>query len=570
KPGKALDAAYESLRLAVQAAWPERGEGDHSSLDRIIDEGLTPQVVTDEERWRPLHWCLEVPDVMTASRSRLRPGFDAIIGNPPFLGGQKLTGALGTDVRDWFVHALAGGQRGSADLVAYFFLRARRLLAERGTLGLIATNTIAQGDTREVGLDRLVDAGFTITRAVQSRSWPAHSANLEYAAVWGAVGPVADDVPRVCDDVAVTRISTLLEPEGRVTSRPTRLAENVGVAFQGCIVLGMGFVLEPDEASAWIDEDPRNTEVLFPYLNGEDLNSRPDTSPRRWVIDFFDRTETAASAYELPFGRLVERVKAERQKVARKAVRDRWWQYEAKRPTMRKAITELDEVLAIARVSKTVMPVRVARGMVMSEQLVVFATGSFGDQAVLSSSLHQAWAIKYGSGMRNDPRYTPSDVFETFARPELNPELERVGRVLDDERREVMLRRDLGLTRLYNLVNDPALPDTVDPDVARMRAIHCELDEVVAAAYGWGDVPLEHGFHTYRQMTRWTVSPAARVELLDRLLEENHRRAATQTTAPPPPAADEEPGNFGDGLQRRAAGRATGSLLIADEEPGDA
>ena len=106
--------------------------------------------------------------------------------------------------------------------------------------------------------------------------------------------------------------------------------------------------------------------------------------------------------------------------------------------------------------------------------------------------------------------------------------------MLDDERREIMLRRDLGLTRLYNLVNDPGLPDAVDPDVARMRAIHCELDVVVVAAYGWGDVALDHGFHTYRQMTRWTVSPAARVELLDRLLEENHRRASLQDGAPPP------------------------------------
>ncbi len=95
-----------------------------------------------------------------------------------------------------------------------------------------------------------------------------------------------------------------------------------------------------------------------------------------------------------------------------------------------------------------------------------------------------------------------------------------------------MLRRELGLTKLYNLVNDPDLPDSSDPDVARMREIHVELDHAVMAAYGWSDVPLDHGFHTYRQMTRWTVSPTARVEILDRLLEENHRRAALQGAAP--------------------------------------
>lgn len=211
---------------------------------------------------------------------------------------------------------------------------------------------------------------------------------------------------------------------------------------------------------------------------------------------------------------------------------------------MRKAIADLDEVLVIALVSKTVMPMRVPTGQVFSHALGVFATDSFGDQAVLSSSLHQTWAITYGSTLETRVRYTPSDVFETFPRPDPSPDLEHIGRVLDEERREIMLRRDVGLTKLYNLVNNPALPNAVDVDVARMRAIHRELDEVVVDAYGWSDVPLDHGFHTYRQMTRWTVSPAARVELLDRLLEENHRRAALQDGAPPP--VDDDPADTTD------------------------
>ncbi len=172
------------------------------------------------------------------------------------------------------------------------------------------------------------------------------------------------------------------------------------------------------------------------------------------------------------------------------------------------------------------MPVRAPTGPVFSHATVVIASDSFADQAVLSSSIHQIWVIRYGSAMRNDPRYTPSDVFAPFPRPRATGELDRVGRVLDVERREIMLRRDLGLTKLYNLVNDPEIQS--DPDVERMREIHVELDEAVMDAYGWSDVPLNHGFHTYRQMQRWTVCPEARVEILDRLLEENHRRAALQ------------------------------------------
>ncbi len=99
-----------------------------------------------------------------------------------------------------------------------------------------------------------------------------------------------------------------------------------------------------------------------------------------------------------------------------------------------------------------------------------------------------------------------------------------------------MLGRKLGLTDLYNLINDPEL---IDPEIAHLRQIHAEIDNLVMAAYGWEELALDHGFHTYRQMSRWTVSPTARVEILDRLLKENHRRAATHGEAPPPADAAE-------------------------------
>ena len=395
-----------------------------------------------------------------------------------------------------------------------------------GTLGLIATNTVAQGDSREVGLDAMVAAGFTITRAIQSRSWPAASANLEYAAVWGTRGGVAQSVPRFADDIAVRRVSTLLEAQGRAEGKPVRLAENSGLAFQGCIVLGMGFVLEPDEAQEWIAADARNAEVLFPYLNGEDLNSRPDSSPSRWVIDFGTREENEAATYGLPFQRVRELVRPERAKVKIAYRRDNWWRFAAWAPSMRKAIADLSEVLVIARVSKTVMPMRVPTGQVPSEACVVFASDSHAAQAVLSSTLHRTWAITYGSTLETRVRYTPSDVFETFPLPPSTQRLAAAGRTLECDRREVMLRRNLGLTNLYNLIDDPAVQQ--DPDVARLRDIHVEIDEATVEAYGWDDLRLSHGFHSYRQVERWFVSAPDRVETLDRLLLENQRRATTR------------------------------------------
>jgi MmeI, target recognition domain len=411
-------------------------------------------------------------------------------------------------------------------------------LQRNGTLGLVATNTVAQGDTREVGLDAMVADRFTITRAIQSRSWPASSANLEYAAVWGTLGPVAGAVPRLADDVPVSRISTLLESVGRAEGNPTRLAENAGIGFQGCIVLGMGFVLDVAEAQEWIATDPRNAEVLFPYLNGEDLNQRPDCSPSRWVIDFNDRNEAEASKYVLPFARVLEQVKPERMKNNRKVYRDYWWQYAEKRPAMRRAIADLDEVLVIARVSKSVMPMRVPTGQVFHEKAVVFATDSYAIQAVLSSSVHQLWAIKYGTTMRIDPTYTPDLVFGSLPIPEISDPLQAAGRTLDVERRKIMLRRAVGLTKLYNLVNDPEIRDG---DIDQLRRIHVELDREVLDSYGWPDIDPSHGFHSYRHMTRWSVNSAARVEILDRLLEENQCRVEREQRSKRAPSRVEIP-----------------------------
>jgi hypothetical protein len=250
--------------------------------------------------------------------------------------------------------------------------------------------------------------------------------------------------------------------------------------------------------------------------------------------------EERAREYHLPYQRLLERVKPDRAKKS-KAVREApWWLFYRARPALRKAIASLDEVIVVAKVSKTVMPIRVPTGQVFSDKVIVFSTASYTDQADLSSSMHQMWVIKYSATMRTDVSYSPSDVFVTFPRPASTDRLVEIGRTLDAERREIMQDRGLGLTKLYNLVNDPDIGDSADADVARMREIHVELDQAVMDAYGWSDVPLEHGFHTYRQMRRWTVSPAARVEILDRLLAENLKRAEAQGEAPPP--ADDEDG----------------------------
>lgn len=533
KPGKKLDEAYENLRHAVGQAMPvDESPGDSEWLDRIVDQGLTPTVVTDYDRWQPLHWCLEVPDVMQHG------GFDAVIGNPPFLGGTKLSGALGGNLRDWFVHQISRSTPGHVDLVAYFLLRAAALAQASGAIGLIATNSIAQGDTRMVGLAHLLDGGFTITRSIQSRPWPAATASLEFAGVWGAPHALVDGVTRTADGVQVAKINSLLEPAGRIDGAALRLKENSSRAFLGCYLLGTGFLVDEPKAREWINANPENSAILRPYLSGEGLNSSVQFNDLPWVVDFNERGQSECEYFDEPWLHLCREVRPGRlAKNAEKYPRmvNEWWKYWNTRPALRAAIEPLEHVIVQARVSRTLVPLLLENRFVFNEKLVVFATDSFADLAVLTSSIHQLWVVKYGTTLRADPTYTPKTCFEPFPRPCATVVLNEVGRSLHERRSEVMLRRKLGLTKLYNLVNDPGYNDT---DIALLRQMHVEIDHSVMAAYGWEDVSLDHGFHTYRQMRRWTVSPEARVEILDRLLEENHRRAALQGDAPPP-AEDE-------------------------------
>ena len=284
---------------------------------------------------KPFHWPLEFPEVFMQ-----RGGFDAIVGNPPFIGGRRIRSTLGDGYFDWLTKVLFPGTSGNADLCAFFFLRDFHLLATNGCFGLLATNTIAQGDTRGVGLEKLTQLGCTIPQAVPSRKWPG-SANLEVAHVWLRKGKWSG--PFVLDGKTVVGISAFLSESATELATPQTLVANDDKSFQGAVVLGTGFILEPEAAQSLITNDARNKAVLRLYLNGEDVTSRPDQSASRWIINFFDwpmDRQSAPAGYSGPvasdythcFNIVTDRVKPERQRSNRKVYRERWWIYAERQP----------------------------------------------------------------------------------------------------------------------------------------------------------------------------------------------------------------------------------------------
>ncbi|MDP9389479.1 MAG: hypothetical protein M3Q48_16580 [Actinomycetota bacterium] len=522
-----LDSQTERIRTALD---DDRPAIERDAALAVLHDVATGWLRTDlpDEPPMPwdrqcLHWPLAFPEVFLAEG---RTGFDATVANPPFLGGKRISGANGVAYREHLVAAIASGATGNADLAAYFLLRMCDL---SGSVGSLATNTISQGDTREVGLDRLAAAGWTIHRAVKSEPWP-NEASLEIAKVWLRNG---DWCGVRSLNGSVRMISASLEPARRVTGNPERLATYAGKSFQGSVVVGMGFVLAPDDACRLIASDGRNAEVVKPYLNGADLNEDPEQRPSRWVINFFDWPLERAQKYPACFEVVERLVKPERARVNRHTHRDKWWIFGDKRPALYATIASVNRVLAIALTSKTVLPAFEPTNQVFSHMCGVFVYDDDGHFGLLSSAFHWWWALTYASTLETRIRYTPSDVFETFPQPEpqSGPRWDAIdvaGRDLNEFRADLMIRTNLGLTKTYNRVHDP---DEQHPDILRLRELHVVLDHAVRDAYGWSDLELDHQHWETPQGMRFTVGPAAKDELLDRLLELNHERYAAEVAA---------------------------------------
>ena len=670
-----------------------------------------------------------------------------------------------------WLKAMHQGSHGNADLVAHFFRRAFALMRGNGAFGLIATNTIAQGDTRATGLRFICENGGEIYRARRRLKWPGlaavvvsvlhvakgrfpvatakrlegeaasdHGAGILSAGLFpdakrldgeaapdhGAGASSAGSLPgtkRLDGEAASDHRSTPLPAssfsgtkrlDGRAVETitaflfhrgghgdPARLATNAGRSFQGSIVLGMGFTFDDTdrkgvasplaEMRRLIEKDPRNREVIFPYIGGEEVNTSPIHAHHRYVINFRDwplrregdgelrediggsregagelraeaddeprrylshredggnqrasgwhgrtratssvgircagrtagrqrasgrhgRTRATSSVSIRRTGRTAgkqrasgrhgqmratggigirytgktagnpgqtrtrsggaklrrqpivphdypepvaadwpellviveERVKPERLAQKDKGGKRQWWQYLRPRPELHVAITGLKRVLAISRIGQHAAFTFLPNDRVYAETTIIFPFDTHATFCALQSRPHELWARFFGSSMKDDLRYTPSDCFETFPFPEhweTHPALEAAGKAYYDFRAALMVRNDEGMTRIYNRFHDP---DETDPDIAELRALHTAMDRAILDAYGWNDIPTdceflldyaidEEEWSRRKKPYRYRWPDAIRDEVLARLLALNAERAeAERTTA---------------------------------------
>ena len=494
----------------------------------------------------PFHWPLEFPEVFEGDN----PGFDAFVGNPPFLGGTRISTNYGSEFLDWLTTTFEDtGNR--TDLVAYFFRRAFNYLRDGGTMGFIATNTIAQGDTREGGLRWIRQNGGIIYDARRRYPWPG------LAAVIVSVIHISKRLFRdvsLLDGNVVDTITAFLFSNGPDRS-PQPLNENANTSFEGFKLGGQGFLFaDGDDACTplhirdqLIAKDARNAAVIFPYVGGEDINSDPQHESSRYVINFgavpLEQAEKWPDLIEI----VREKVKPIRDKANRDSHRLRWWQFAEVRPGLVRATNGLSRVLVIARVTQHSIFAWLPKGIVFSEGLVVFPVDRDSFFAVMQSRIHEAWARFFASSLGDGLRYTPTDCFETFPFPagwETNAALDDIGRRYHEHRAAMMKRtvgtkKPEGLTATYNRFHDV---NDRTPAVVELRALHAAMDRAVLDAYGWQDLRPVYDYRVQLdERVRYTWDDDTRDEVLARLLELNRQRASTATPEADAPDAATKP-----------------------------
>jgi hypothetical protein len=401
------------------------------------------------------------------------PKANAIIGNPPFHGDRHLRRILGPEYVEWLKTKFGVGVK---DLCVYWFRQAHDNLAQGGRAGLVGTNSISQNRARSASLDFILAAGGTITNAVSTQDWPGEAAVDVSIVNWIKA---KHSSAAYLDGVQVDAVTASLRPAKEpIPETASLLPGNRGRAFFGPIPRSKGFIISEHEANELLADD-RNRAVVRPYLTSKDIAESPSQDPRRWVIDFGLMPLETAMHYPEALKIVRSRVKPECDSDPERA--RRWWQFWNPRPGLRAALAPLERYIAGTRHGVRFYYVWCDPWTMASDATVVFAFSDYFSLGVLSSSAHIRWGALQGSTLEDRDRYTPRTSFGTFPWPaasaEARTEIAEIARSLVTRRSDICAEEQIGLTKLYNLMEEGAFVD--------LRELHRQLDTAVVAAYGW-------------------------------------------------------------------------------------
>ncbi|HNN91573.1 MAG TPA: class I SAM-dependent DNA methyltransferase [Pseudomonadota bacterium] len=442
------------------------------------------------------------------------PVVEFVVGNPPFLGNKLMSDVL----RPAYVAAIREAfpdVPGSADLVMYWWARCADFirLGRLRRFGLVTTNSITGKFNRQVVANALEQKGIRLSYAIADHPWYDEGAAVRIAMTVGTVhsSPDSSTVGIVQDETrtgahelehiqivekAAPQIHADLTAGARMASaRP--LHSNQGVCFQGITLVGEGFRL--DEGQIEKLGVTKSSPVLKRYIIGRDLVQKEE---RRWVIDFHGLSlDEARSQYPTLLEHVIREVKPQRDAQNDRQRREKWWLFGRSGADLRGALKDVPRFIATSRTAKHRLFSFLSATTLPDTKVVAIAVDDSSLLAVLSSRVHEAWAMRAGGwlGVGNDSTYNHVECFGQFPFPELDAQgrlkLTRLGEALDAHRKaRQQAHPELALTDMYNVlaklragqalnaaeqqIRDQGLIDT-------LRQLHDDIDRATLAAYGW-------------------------------------------------------------------------------------
>lgn len=398
---------------------------------------------------------------------------DAIIGNPPFLGGKHMRTALGDEYIDKVFKHFPDVK--DVDFCAYWFRLADNHLGEKGRAGLVGTNSVSQGKSRTAALDYITQNNGYIHEAVSTQPWSG-AAKVHVSIVnWSKEKPKS----YYLDNVIVSQINSSLQASIDV-AKAVRLKANLNKCFQGVSPVGKGFIITEQQVKEWMEANLKNKEILKLLSDATSLAKNIYGMPERWIIDFNDMSIEQASNYQLAFEQVKNIVKLERDENRRDSRRINWWKFGENAPKMRREITSLSYYFTVPRVSKWFIFIPAQLNWLPSDSTTVVASDDFYILGILTSKIHRLWVKAQSSTLEDRTRYTHNTCFETFPFPQKadNKLIDKIrvkAQELHEYRSKQMEAKQWGITTLYNkFFKEPT---------SQLYKLHQQLDQLVMQAY---------------------------------------------------------------------------------------
>lgn len=522
KSAASLERGLASLSIQAGQAF----NNETSALGVIearAKHSLGVDLPTTKSTRTPFHWPLEFPEVFVRHRS----GFDAFVGNPPFIGNRLWKGTLGERLQ-WQCQMILGSAPGKIDLCVVFHRRAVDLIRQEGCYGLLATSNIAEGSAITVGLGVVAQQG-EIYFSRKAMPWPGTAA-VDVAIVcfrkgfWNGV--------RNADGTDCPRIGARLEPECGDVWEPKELP-NETFSFEGVNnSKGLAFVITDE--SPWFERlRSEANSLLRPYITGDDITSSALTRLERWALDIADRDlDEIRITWPEAYRFLMEEGLPTRTKEALKSYKgliDRWWQFWNHRADLMRRLRKRKTFVAFSKVTKYPICMPAPSDWIYTNKVLLIEESRSDFHAICLSSLFRGWVEAFSGGkLEGRLQISITESVNKYPLPTLTVSDEGVSAAADFNNLAVKYssENECGLTDVMNAVHTPS---NEDPTVVELRDLLATVDAQVVAAYGWTDLEIIYDFRHFtggsaNDPWRWAPSEEVSVELMHRLTVLNRQR----------------------------------------------